>query len=551
MRTTLWIAMVLMISAGQPGLKGQTRVDMARQGKNVDFASADKTRPFKVGSSLPAQCEPGEVFFKTNEIASQAVYVCGPENSWQAVGRELPTGDMTPGKVLVVGESGVQWRSPGGDIGGTIENLTVRGLQGRAVSSATPSEGDVLRWSAVTGMWEARAPEGQYDPGAGVLIAGRSISVDAATVPSYSTGIGAPTGNCHAGGDYYVDLAAQRLYFCGANNSWRAVASSSDTVSWGAITGEISAQTDLWSALSSKADSSHSHNLGGDVTGDVTAATVVRLQGRAVSSEAPSDGQALVWDQAGQQWRPGSVSGGASGWDPMDASTLVLRDDFCSGGTSSGQIGALGWSTSTIAGTSITPSYNIGSATHPCELRGIGVSSTNANDGRSFYLVNPTGPFQNATSTPNWEAKFIWQYPTYATDLRSRVGLVKSDEPNVLVPTSFMGIRIDADSAWDPSGTTFVACVCNGNTKSNCTDVDTGVTVSADTWYKLHIWSDAAGVIKMRINDGTTITFNNPSTLPASTTDFQPAWIVGRTGGTGNRQAYIDFFAGRVTGISR
>ena len=543
--------MPAMLLAGAPGLSGQTRVDMARQGKNPDFANAEKTRPFKAGTSLPARCEPGEVFFKTDEPASQAVYVCGPENSWKVVGRELPVEEMTPGNVLVVGDTGLQWKPPAGDVSGTIEGLRVRGLQGRAISSGSPSEGDVLRWSGVAGMWEPRPPEGQYDAGAGVLIAGRSISLDAATVPNYSTGIGAPTGNCQAGGDYYVDLTTQRLYFCGANNSWRAVASAGDGASWGAITGEITAQTDLWSALSNKADSSHSHNLGGDVTGDVTSATVVRIQGRAVSSEAPNDGQALVWDQAGQQWRPGNVGGGSSGWDPTDTSTLVLRDDFCSGGTSSGQIGALGWTVSTIAGTSITPSYNAGSAAHPCELRGIGVSSTSANDGRALYLVNPTGPFQNAASTPNWEAKFIWQYPTNAAELRSRVGLVKSDEPNVLVPTAFMGVRIDVDSAWDPAGTTLVACVCNGNTKSNCTDVDTGVTVSANTWYKLHIWSDGSGVIKMRVNDGSVITFDNPSTLPASNIDFQPGWIVGRTGGTGSRQAYIDFFAGRVTGISR
>lgn len=296
----------------------------------------------------------------------------------------------------------------------------------------------------------------------------------------------------------------------------------------------------------------HEHTLSGDVSGNTSATSVVRIQGRAVSSEAPSDGQALVWDGAGQQWRPGTVSGGGSGgWDPMDTSTLVLRDDFCSGGTSGGQVGALGWSTSTIAGTAIGLSYNVGSSTHPCELRGVGVSSVNPNDGRSLYLVNPTGPFQNASSTGNWEAKFIWQYPTTVGELRARVGLVKSDEPNVLVPTAFIGLRFDVDSNWDPSGSTFIACVCNGNTKGNCTDIDTQVAVSANAWYKLHVWSDAAGVIKMRLNDGAVITFDNPSTLPASNIDFQPAWIVGRTGGTGNRQAYIDFFAAKVTGLAR
>ena len=245
------------------------------------------------------------------------------------------------------------------------------------------------------------------------------------------------------------------------------------------------------------------------------------------------------------------ATGGSSGGDPMDTTTLVLRDDFCSGGTSGGQIGELGWMTSTVAGTAVSASYNVGSPSHPCELRGIGVSSVNANDGRSMYLSNPTASFHNATGTANWEAKFIWQYPTYASELRTRVGLVKSDEYNVLVPTAFMEVRFDVDANWDPGGTKFIACVCNGNTKSNCTDVNTGLTVSADTWYKLRIWSDATGVIKMQLNDGNTITLDNPSTLPGSTIDFQPVWIVGRTGGTGNRQAYVDFFATKVTGLSR
>jgi len=551
MRNALWIAMLVLIPAGQPGLKGQTRVDMARQGKNVDFAGAEKTRPFKVGNSLPAECEPGEVFFKTNEIASQAVYVCGPENSWTAVGRELPGADMTPGKVLVVGESGLQWKSPGGDIGGTIEGLTVRGLQGRAISSGAPSEGDVLRWSAISGMWEPRVPEGQYDAGVGVVIADRSISVDAATVPRYSTGFGPPTGGCEAGAEFYVDLSTQRLYFCAAANSWRAVARLGEGVTWGDISGQLSNQTDLWEALGNKADTTHAHDLAGDVRGPMGATTVTRIQGRAVSTEPPSDGQALVWDQSGQQWKPGNASGGTGSWDPMDTATLILRDDFCAGGTSSGQIGALGWSTTTIAGTAVSTGYNTGSANTPCILMGIGVSSTNPNDGKSLYLVNPTAPFHNAASAGNWEAKFVWYYQTSASELRSRVGLVRFDEPNVLVPSAFMGMRVDTDSAWEPTGTNFIACVCNGNTKASCTDIDTGVAVTANTTYKLHIWSDSPGVIRMRINDGSTITFSNPSTLPGSTVDFQPAWIVGRSGGTGSRQAYVDFFAARVTGLGR
>jgi len=325
----------------------------------------------------------------------------------------------------------------------------------------------------------------------------------------------------------------------GSYSPSRCIQSSSDGQSLVAMSGACSLE-------------GHAHTLSGDASGGTSSLTVVGLQGRSVSSATPSDGQALVWDGSGQQWKPATISGGPGGWDPMDTTTLVLRDDFCSGGTSAGQIGALGWATSTIQGTAISTSYNIGSSLHPCEVRGIGVSSTNANDGKSLYLLlSATAPFHNAASAGNWEAVFIWQYPSYATELRSRVGLVKFDQPNVLVPDAFMGLRIDTDSAWEPSGTTFIACICNGNAKSNCTDIDTGITVAADTWYKLRIWSDAAGLIKMSINNGSTITFDNPSTLPGGTVDFQPAWIVGRSGGSGSRQASVDFFAGRVTGINR
>ncbi len=52
-------------------------------------------------------------------------------------------------------------------------------------------------------------------------------------------------------------------------------------------------------------------DTGGDVTGTVSQATVVGLQGRPVSDASPSLGQALVWD--GTQWAPGTVSGGSGG----------------------------------------------------------------------------------------------------------------------------------------------------------------------------------------------------------------------------------------------
>jgi len=59
----------------------------------------------------------------------------------------------------------------------------------------------------------------------------------------------------------------------------------------------------------------HGHTLAGDVTGTTSSTTVIRLQGRGVSSTAPSNGQSLVWNQTTNLWEPRDVT--------IDASQVV------------------------------------------------------------------------------------------------------------------------------------------------------------------------------------------------------------------------------------
>ena len=53
-------------------------------------------------------------------------------------------------------------------------------------------------------------------------------------------------------------------------------------------------------------------SLDGDLSGTTGSASVVKLQGRAVATTAPTDQQALVWDAASSTWGPGSVSSGTA-----------------------------------------------------------------------------------------------------------------------------------------------------------------------------------------------------------------------------------------------
>lgn len=55
------------------------------------------------------------------------------------------------------------------------------------------------------------------------------------------------------------------------------------------------------------------NTMGGDIAGLSSAATVVALQGRSVSSTAPSDGFTLVWVASTSSWEPMNIGGSPSG----------------------------------------------------------------------------------------------------------------------------------------------------------------------------------------------------------------------------------------------
>ena len=76
--------------AWQPGYApAQTAVDLRRQARNVDFSNASSTKPSKTGTSLPANCTVGEMFFKTNAPAGANLYGCGATNTWSLMAPDL------------------------------------------------------------------------------------------------------------------------------------------------------------------------------------------------------------------------------------------------------------------------------------------------------------------------------------------------------------------------------------------------------------------------------------------------------------------------------
>ena len=70
------IALLVLAVAilGFSDLKAQTGI--------VDFAGSNSTKPFTVGTTLPATCGTGQAFFKSDDIAGQNLYLCTSANVW-------------------------------------------------------------------------------------------------------------------------------------------------------------------------------------------------------------------------------------------------------------------------------------------------------------------------------------------------------------------------------------------------------------------------------------------------------------------------------------
>ncbi len=122
--------------------RGQTLVDLRTQSKSVDFSGAPSTQPFQSGTVLPAACLVDQAFFQTNAPAGLNLYGCTALNSWTLLSAGVLLGDVT----------------------GTPGLNTVTKLQGRAVSTATPTNGESLVWNSTSDSWTPQTITGAQGP---------------------------------------------------------------------------------------------------------------------------------------------------------------------------------------------------------------------------------------------------------------------------------------------------------------------------------------------------------------------------------------------------
>ena len=77
------IHQILLLGFAAGVLHGQiTQLDLRFQSRDVDFSTANATKPFKSGTTFPSVCAVGEMFFKTDGPAGANLYGCTALNSW-------------------------------------------------------------------------------------------------------------------------------------------------------------------------------------------------------------------------------------------------------------------------------------------------------------------------------------------------------------------------------------------------------------------------------------------------------------------------------------
>ncbi len=133
-------------------MPGQTTIDLRSQARNVDFSNAAATKVWKTGTGLPASCNVGEGYFLTSATAGQNLYLCTASGIWKAAGpAPLPFaglgtnlqsvgGTFAPNAVPVIDATNTQVSSGCTAVAGSM-TCTAGFSSGSGATRITASEG--------------------------------------------------------------------------------------------------------------------------------------------------------------------------------------------------------------------------------------------------------------------------------------------------------------------------------------------------------------------------------------------------------------------------
>ena len=158
---------------------------------NWDASGAATTKPAKTGTSLPATCGVGEVFFSSSANPGANLYLCAAANVWTQV------------QSAIAGSSNFRQAFTNVTSTTLVHNLNTYGIVFSCFDNSAPplwilpktaslTDANTLTVSfaaAQSGSCAVNATGGgTYTAGTGVIVSGSTLSVDKTSVPTYLTG---------------------------------------------------------------------------------------------------------------------------------------------------------------------------------------------------------------------------------------------------------------------------------------------------------------------------------------------------------------------------
>lgn len=222
-------------------------------------------------------------------------------------------------------------------------------------------------------------------------------------------------------------------------------------------------------------------------------------------------------------------------FDPTDPTNYWQQEEFGVGGAStSGQVGALGWSTTQVVGTTATFAKQAGTAPN-YGLERI-TTSTTSTEGGSITLGG-TALFPNMGTNVGWKATFVFAL-TQTTATRFRIGFMNSS--STTAPTSGYWLRYDTSAGFTDAAFKVETCA-----SSTCTVG--GTTYTVDTgFHTLRISSTVSGTIIFQLDNNATQSLSTN----ISNSTMMPGMVI-VTDAAAAKSVDFDFFGMKWRGLAR
>jgi hypothetical protein len=350
--------LIFSVTAAAGLLPAQTKVDLHSQTRSVDFTNAAATKVWKTGVALPGTCNVGEGFFLTGATPGQNLYLCTSSGTWNpagpaplpfaGIGTNLQSvgGTFAPNAVPSIDSTNTQVSSGCTAAGGSMTcSAGFSGGSGASritategsVPSAPPADEQTLYIDSSDHNLKSLDSAGTVRQYATL---GGAETLGSKTLVNPSLGASALTSTYT--NESSTGTALNKLAKLTGNPVTAILASTSDTggiagvvVSGGGTSGtsEIAVSGQSSCTFDGATTAGDYVTVSGSIAGDChdagnTYPTSGQILGRVLSTNGAGGVYAMNLFGAELQGGAGGGTGGGGSFDPLDETTVWIRDEM-------------------------------------------------------------------------------------------------------------------------------------------------------------------------------------------------------------------------------